>query len=116
MGGGLGAEVGEVDVAEGVARDRDDTEAAHRGEIRFALEGALPLLPLMKGATARTRAVQVFSDLRVWDTEENTGVLLYPFFLDGVAAIPELNQGDRIHPTAKGVSIIVERILPSTRP
>lgn len=45
---------------------------------------------------------------------KDTGVLLYPFFLDGVAAIPELNQGDRIHPTAKGVSIIVERILPST--
>lgn len=40
------------------------------------------------------------------------GVLLYPFFLDGVAAIPELNQGDRIHPTADGVKIIVERILP----
>ena len=58
------------------------SEAAHRGEIRFALEGALPLLPLMKGATARTRAVQVFSDLRVWDTEENTGVLLYLQLID----------------------------------
>ena len=58
------------------------SEAAHRGEIRFALEGALPLLPLLKGATARTRAVQVFSDLRVWDTEENTGVLLYLQLVD----------------------------------
>lgn len=44
---------------------------------------------------------------------KDSGVLLYPFFLDGVAAIPELNQGDRIHPTEKGVKIIVERILPS---
>ncbi len=43
---------------------------------------------------------------------KESGALLYPFFLDGVAAIPELNQGDRIHPTAKGVAIIVERILP----
>ena len=43
---------------------------------------------------------------------KDSGVLLYPFFLDGVAAIPELNQGDRIHPTAKGVAIIVDRILP----
>ncbi|MBX7198821.1 MAG: arylesterase [Rhodospirillaceae bacterium] len=43
---------------------------------------------------------------------KDMGVLLYPFFLDGVAAIPELNQGDRIHPTEKGVKVIVERILP----
>ncbi len=40
------------------------------------------------------------------------GVALYPFFLDGVAAEPELNQEDGIHPTADGVSVIVERILP----
>lgn len=41
------------------------------------------------------------------------GVLLYPFFLDGVALDPKLNQGDGIHPTAAGVRIIAERILPS---
>jgi acyl-CoA thioesterase-1 len=40
------------------------------------------------------------------------GVLFYPFFLDGVAADPSLNQPDGIHPNAKGVDIIVERILP----
>jgi acyl-CoA thioesterase-1 len=40
------------------------------------------------------------------------GVLLYPFFLDGVAANPALNLGDGIHPNAKGVAVIVERILP----
>ncbi|MCB1487935.1 MAG: hypothetical protein KDJ88_10815, partial [Bauldia sp.] len=39
--------------------------------------------------------------------------LLYPFFLDGVAADPGLNQPDGIHPTAAGVDIIVERMLPS---
>ncbi|MCP4327648.1 MAG: arylesterase [Alphaproteobacteria bacterium] len=37
----------------------------------------------------------------------------YPFFLDGVAAEPELNQNDGIHPNEKGVDIIVERILPA---
>ena len=36
----------------------------------------------------------------------------YPFFLDGVAADPSLNQGDGMHPNAKGVAIIVERMLP----
>jgi acyl-CoA thioesterase-1 len=39
--------------------------------------------------------------------------VFYPFFLDGVAAQPRLNQGDGIHPTAAGVDVIVERILPS---
>jgi acyl-CoA thioesterase-1 len=37
---------------------------------------------------------------------------LYPFFLDGVAGVPELNQADGMHPNAKGVDVIVERILP----
>ena len=40
------------------------------------------------------------------------GVPLYPFFLDGVAQDPALNQPDGIHPNAKGVDVIVERILP----
>lgn len=39
-------------------------------------------------------------------------VALYPFFLDGVAANPALNQSDGIHPNAKGVTVIVERMLP----
>ena len=44
---------------------------------------------------------------------ERHDVPLYPFFLDGVAANPELNQGDGIHPTAAGIAVIVERILPT---
>ncbi len=40
------------------------------------------------------------------------GVILYPFFLDGVALDPELNQPDLIHPNARGVAVVVERILP----
>lgn len=43
---------------------------------------------------------------------EAYGIALYPFFLDGVAAEPSLNQGDGIHPNEKGVDIIVERITP----
>jgi len=41
------------------------------------------------------------------------GVAFYPFFLDGVAMRPELNQPDGIHPNAAGVARVVERILPS---
>lgn len=40
------------------------------------------------------------------------GVLLYPFFLAGVAADPKLNQADGLHPTAEGVDAIVAQILP----
>ena len=43
---------------------------------------------------------------------EKHDVLLYPFFLDGVAAEPELNLKDGIHPNEKGVAVIVERMLP----
>jgi acyl-CoA thioesterase I len=41
------------------------------------------------------------------------GAILYPFFLDGVVTDPKLNQADGLHPTAAGVDVIVERILPS---
>lgn len=44
---------------------------------------------------------------------EKHGTLLYPFFLDGVAARADLNQPDGIHPNAEGVAIIVEGIVPS---
>lgn len=43
------------------------------------------------------------------------GIALYPFFLDGVAAQPELNQPDGIHPNPAGVAVMVERILPALR-
>jgi uncharacterized membrane protein len=53
------------------------TEAQHSGEIRFAVESALPWSYLRRDAPVRQRAMMVFSKLRVWDTEQNNGVLLY---------------------------------------
>ncbi len=41
------------------------------------------------------------------------GAILYPFFLDGVAADAALNQDDGLHPNAEGVAVIVERIVPA---
>ncbi|MCB1449197.1 MAG: arylesterase, partial [Nitratireductor sp.] len=43
---------------------------------------------------------------------EKHDIDLYPFFLDGVAGNPELNQPDGMHPTAQGVDEIVTRFLP----
>ncbi len=58
------------------------SETGHGGEIRFAVEGALGVPALLRGETARQRAVQVFSELRVWDTEANSGVLVYLLLAD----------------------------------
>ena len=58
------------------------SEATHSGEIRFAVEGALHTEPLLRGQTARERAIDVFSQLRIWDTERNNGVLIYLLLAD----------------------------------
>lgn len=63
------------------------SEASHVGEIRFAVEGALDGEPLFKGQTARDRAVEVFSKLRVWDTEHNNGLLIYLLLADRAVEI-----------------------------
>ena len=58
------------------------SELTHQGEIRFAVEAGLDIGPLLKNQTARDRALQVFSELRVWDTELNNGVLVYLLLSD----------------------------------
>jgi uncharacterized membrane protein len=57
-------------------------EARHQGEVRFAVEGALGAGALCIGQTARDRAVELFSQLRVWDTEHNNGLLIYVLLAD----------------------------------
>lgn len=52
-------------------------EATHRGEVRLIVESALPLRKVHRGLGTRQRALDLFGTFRVWDTEENNGVLLY---------------------------------------
>jgi len=59
-----------------------ESETTHFGEIRFAVEAALDPLALLQGRSARDRALEVFSQLRVWDTERNNGVLIYLLLAD----------------------------------
>ena len=59
-----------------------DSERSHQGEIRFAVEGALDLAPLVRGLSARQRALNLFAELGVWDTEANSGVLIYLLLAD----------------------------------
>jgi acyl-CoA thioesterase-1 len=68
-------------------------------------------LPPNYGPTYTDRFAAMYTQLA-----RERGVALIPFFLDGVAARPELNQPDGIHPTAEGYRVIVERIWPLLRP
>lgn len=57
-------------------------ERTHRGQLRFAVEPALPLPRVWSGLSPRDRALEVFGLSRTWDTEENSGVLLYLLLAD----------------------------------
>jgi len=58
------------------------SEKTHSGELRFALEASLEPLDVLRGRSARDRALELFATLRVWDTEENSGVLVYLQMVD----------------------------------
>jgi len=57
-------------------------ERGHQGELRVVVEGALPFFAALNGITARERALEVFSINRIWDTEHNSGVLIYLLLAD----------------------------------
>ena len=60
----------------------DQSERSHGGELRFALEGGMEPFDVLRGFGARDRALQLFASLRVWDTEQNSGVLIYLQLVD----------------------------------
>lgn len=66
------------DIAAAVAT----SERRHRGELRFVIEGSLPLRALLRDQPPRVRAIELFSRLRVWDTAENSGILIYLQLVD----------------------------------
>lgn len=59
-----------------------ESEKLHMGELRFVVESGLEWQDLFSGLTSRERALQVFSQLHVWDTELNSGVLIYLLLAD----------------------------------
>lgn len=81
------------------------SEREHDGELRFAVEGPLPLQYLIHDRKPRQRAEDVFSQLRVWDTQHDSGVLIYVQLVDrrieivadrGIAAKVEQTEWDAI--------------------
>jgi uncharacterized membrane protein len=62
-------------------------EQIHAGQVRLAIEASLPLGAIRHDLSPRARALEVFSLLRVWDTPENCGVLVYLLIADRAVEI-----------------------------
>ncbi len=71
-----------VQALEAIERAVTESELAHSGEIRVAIEAALEPEEIWAGKTPRARALQVFAALGVWDTEANNGILIYVLLAD----------------------------------
>jgi acyl-CoA thioesterase-1 len=108
-------ELGANDGLRGLPPERTRDNLARIIE-RLQAAGATVILAGMRvppnyGDDYATAFAAIFPDLA-----RRYSLTLIPFFLDGVAADPTLNQGDGIHPNAKGYRVIVERIWPILRP
>jgi uncharacterized membrane protein len=67
---------------EAIQREVGEHERRHRGEVRFVVEAELTTAQLWANLSARARAIEVFSMLQVWNTEDNTGILIYVLLAD----------------------------------
>jgi len=81
------------------------SEQEHDGELRFVVESVLPLHYLFGKRSSRRRAQDLFAQLKVWDTEHNSGVLVYVQLLNrhidivadrGIAAKVEQAEWDAV--------------------
>lgn len=81
--------------------------------LRLKRRGIGVLMAGMRAPPNMGRDYATAFDALFGELAQKHGLVLYPFFLDGVAGRPELNQRDGIHPTAEGVRVIVERMLPT---
>jgi uncharacterized membrane protein len=72
-------------------------ERLHAGQVRFVVEGSLPLSQVLRGLTPRERALELFGRLGVWDTEHNSGVLVYVLLADkGVEIVADRGISGKI--------------------
>ncbi len=84
-------------VLEAIERTVREQEMRHSAQLRFAIEGGLPAGMIFRRVDARTRAVEVFARLGVWDTEHNSGVLLYVLLGDrAVEIVADRGIGARV--------------------
>ncbi|HWN48477.1 MAG TPA: arylesterase [Xanthobacteraceae bacterium] len=103
----LGANDALRGIAPGITRKALDTMLRRLKERKIPVLLCGMVAPPNLGAEFGWAFNAIYADLAA-----QYGVILYPFFLTGVAADPKLNQRDGLHPTAAGVAVIVDRILP----
>ena len=77
------------------------SESRHNGEIRFAIETSLAPVQVWRGMSGRERAIEIFSELRVWDTEHNSGVLIYLLLADhDIEIVADRGIAAQVEPSA----------------
>ena len=82
------------------------SEKRHTGEVRIYVEAGLPMSYLWRKATARERAAAMFGKLRVWDTEQNNGVLIYLLLAERAIEIVADRAVDRLVPAGEWQAIV----------
>ncbi|MEY8877819.1 MAG: TPM domain-containing protein [Leptothrix sp. (in: b-proteobacteria)] len=85
------------------------SESQHRGEIRLCIEAGLPLAALWQGASPRQRAQALFAELGVWNTEANSGVLVYLLLADRAIEVVA-DRGLNAHVSAAQWQAIVDQL------
>jgi uncharacterized membrane protein len=94
------------ELVERLARRVAASEKRHTGEVRIYVEAGLPMSYLWRGATPRERAVAMFGKLRVWDTEQNNGVLIYLLLAERAIEIVADRGLSRVVPDSEWQAIV----------
>ena len=85
------------------------SERRHRGEVRICIEAGLPWSYIRRGAPARERAITLFGKLRVWDTADNNGVLIYLLLAEHAIEIVA-DRGIDAHVSAEAWAAMAKRM------
>ena len=90
------------------------SERRHRGEVRICIEAGLPWSYLRRGGPARERAITLFGKLRVWDTADNNGVLIYLLLAEHAIEIVA-DRGIDAHVSAEEWAAMARRMASAFR-
>ncbi|KWT97972.1 MULTISPECIES: TPM domain-containing protein [unclassified Variovorax] len=90
------------------------SERRHRGEVRICIEAGLPWSYIRRGAPARERAITLFGKLRVWDTADNNGVLIYLLLAEHAIEIVA-DRGIDAHVSAQEWAAMTRRMASAFR-
>jgi hypothetical protein len=90
------------------------SERRHSGEVRICIEAGLPWSYIRRGAAARERAINMFGKLRVWDTADNNGVLIYLLMAEHAIEIVA-DRGIDAHVSAEEWAAMAKRMSAAFR-